>query len=167
MDGIQSGAEFIASPKNNLLFHSQYAKICSMIVKKLYSPTARSSSAVLEENQYYLKSLLDEWQRPGSKQVMLAGTTTTTSMSPPILPAAEIFSQHQQLYLMLQYSEAIFTLFQQSVFWQEYENFTDEWYRGELCVQSARDVLAETHFFEFDKMPQSWYFISIIMKCWF
>lgn len=126
MDGIQSGAEFIASPKNNLLFHSQYAKICSMIVKKLYSPTARSLSAVLEENQYYLKSLLDEWQRPGSKQVMLAGTTTTTSMSPPILPAAEIFSQHQQLYLMLQYSEAIFTLFQQSVFWQEYENFTDE-----------------------------------------
>jgi len=65
MDGLQSGPEFIASPKNNLLFHSQYAKICSMIVKKLYSPTARSSSAFLEENQYYLKSLLDEWQRSG------------------------------------------------------------------------------------------------------
>jgi hypothetical protein len=121
MDGLQSGPEFIASPKNNLLFHSQYAKICSMIVKKLYSPTARSSSAFLEENQYYLKSLLDEWQRSGKKQVMLAGT-----MSTPISPAAEIVSQHQQLNSMLQYSEAMFTLFQQSVLRQEYEHFTDE-----------------------------------------
>jgi hypothetical protein len=125
MDGLQSGPEFIASPKNNLLFHSQYAKICSMIVKKLYSPTAKSSSAFLEENQYYLKSLLDEWQRSGRKQVMLAGTTTTL-MSTPISPAAEIVSQHQQLNSMLQYSEAMFTLFQQSVLWQEYEHFTDE-----------------------------------------
>jgi hypothetical protein len=110
MERIHSEGGFIASPTNDLMVHSQYAKICSMIVKKLYSPVIISSDAVFEENQCYLKSLLDEWQQAGSKVVNLA---RTTPMSPSLSPIAGMFSQNLQLCSTLQYSEAIFTLYQQ------------------------------------------------------
>ncbi|KAL3421011.1 transcriptional regulatory protein [Phlyctema vagabunda] len=117
-----------------LLHLVHYAKICSMIMKSLYSFSKSQQRKDLIPTIRQIKTLLIEWKEclPDSLQVLPQGFKLVPGMMP--------HQMRDMVSFTLKYHEAMMVIHQ----------------RGEMCVQSARSIFSLMHFFECDQSNLNW-----------